>query len=310
MLILLSTENSLIIDFQSLGLTLNEAKVLIALVKLGNSAEVSEIVEISDVPRSKIYQALEGLESKQIVMRDEIKGSANVSRLVFDAPSRLISHLQSEKIQPIQMAAKRASSDLMEIANKRTGREGVHEVWIIKGINNIHRIEKEIIDSANYSILSNLYPDFLRPIEPNLIKAKKRGVKIKLVMLEDELTRLSKSVEVESISTYPITGISIEKFKRIIDIMPFEGRLKDNLLSTISLFGQFVVKRPNILIIDPDFENATALLIFESSINPPYSSAIQTINQDFVNTFSFLMDLILNIATNLKSLQDQYSNSA
>ncbi|UCE12516.1 MAG: hypothetical protein JSV04_10005 [Candidatus Heimdallarchaeota archaeon] len=305
----MSAENALIIDFQSLGLTLNEAKVLIALVKLGNSAEVSEIVEISDVPRSKIYQALEGLETKQIVMRDEIKGSANVSRLIFDTPSKLISFLESKKVRPVHMAAKRATNDLMEIASTEAGKEGVHEVWIIKGLNNINRIEKEIIDSAKHKILSNLYPEFLEPIITNLQKAKKRDVHIKLVMLENEVERLSESVEVESLSSYPITGISIEKFRSMIEILPFEGTQKENLLSTLTLFGQFLAKRPNFLMVDPDTDNATAMLIFESSINPPYSSAIQTKNQDFVNTFSSLMNLILTIATNLRSLQDQFSRS-
>lgn len=304
----MSVNESLITDLQSLGLTLNEGKVLIALVELGNSAEVSGIVEISDAPRNKIYQALEGLETKKIVIKDEIKGSANVYRVLFDNPSNLISYLQKGKILPIESAAKRSVDNLVKIASTRVEKEGIHEVWIIKGIDNINRIEKEIIDSARYTILSNLYPDFLEPIIPNLENAKNRGVSIKLIMLEEEVEQLNKLVPIETISTDPIAGISIEKFRSMIELIPFEGELKENVTSTITLFGQFLVERPNFLLIDPDSENATSLLIFKSTTAPLYSSAIQTKNKEFINSFSFLMDLILNIATNLKAVQDQHSD--
>ena len=305
----MSVDKLLIDDLQSLGLTLNEGKVLISIVKLRNSAEVSGIVEISNVPRNKIYQALEGLEKKRIVTKDEIKGSANVYRLLFDNPLQLISYLQNEKIHPIEIAAKRSTDNLAKIVSTRAEKEGVHDVWVIKGPDNISRIEKEIIDSANHTILSNLYPDFLEPIIPNLVNAKKRGVQIKLIMLDEEVDKLNKIVTIDSITTDPVTGISIEKFRNMIEFIPFEGELTENITSTISLFNQFLIKRPNFLLIDPDSKNATSLLIFKSTITPPYSSAIQTQNKDFINSFSFLMNLILNIASNLKTIQEQYSDS-
>ena len=88
-----------------------------------------------------------------------------------------------------------------------------------------------------------------------------------LLSLDEEVDQLNKLVTVDSVSTDPITGIGIEKFRSMIELIPFEGELKENVTSTISLFGQFLVERPNFLMIDPNSENATSLLIFKSYEN-------------------------------------------
>ncbi|MFX1516677.1 MAG: TrmB family transcriptional regulator [Promethearchaeota archaeon] len=299
----MSFNESLIDDLQILGLTLNEAKVLSTLVKLGSSATVTLISKHSDVPRNKIYQALNSLETKgRIVTVDEIKGSGNVYRLLFEDPASIVSHLQNLMIDPIEKAAKRSTKNLSAIAKTIEETEAIHEVWVIKGADNIVRTAKEIIDSANVLIISNLYPEFIEPIVPNIIKAKvERGVMLKLVMLDEEEEKLSNIVSLDQIST-EITGISIVKFKSMIDNLPFED-LQEKFTSILSLFHHFLNNRPNFLMIDPDTENANALLIFTSTMNPPYSTAIQTQNKEFINSFHFLMNLILELVDNLLSLQ-------
>jgi sugar-specific transcriptional regulator TrmB len=298
----LSFNESLIDDLQVLGLTLNEAKVLSTLVRLGSSATVTLISKHSDVPRNKIYQALAGLETKGIVTVDEIKGSGNVYRLLFEDSGSIVSHLQNLILDPIEIAAKRSTEGLTTIAKTIKETEAIHEVWVIKGADHIVRAGNEIIDSANILIISNLYPEFIEPIIPNIIKAKvERGVTLKLVMLEEEEEELSKLISLDQISS-EITGISIVKFKSMIDSLPFKD-LQEKFKSILSLFHHFSYNRPNFLMIDPDSENANALLIFTSTTNPPYSSAIQTQNKEFINSFHFLMNLILDLVDNLLSIQ-------
>ena len=299
----MSFNESLIDDLQILGLTQNEAKVLSTLVKLGSSATVTLISKHSDVPRNKIYQALNSLETKgRIVTVDEIKGSGNVYRLLFEDPASIVSHLQNLMTDPIEMAAKRSTKSLSAIAKTIEEKEAIHEVWVIKGTDNIVRAAKEIIDSANVQIISNLYPDFIEPILNDIIKAKvERDVMLKLVMLEEEEEDLSKRISLNQISNQ-ITGISIVKFKSMIDNLPFD-HLQERFNSILSLFHHFLNNRPNFLMIDPDSENANAFLIFTSTTNPPYSTAIQTQNREFINSFHFLMNLILELVDNLLSLQ-------
>ncbi|MFX0124480.1 MAG: helix-turn-helix domain-containing protein, partial [Candidatus Hodarchaeota archaeon] len=150
----MSTEELLIGDFQTLGLSQNESKTLIALVKLGGSGEVSEIEDMADIRRNKIYQALGGLISKNLVMRGEVKRSANTFRLLY-SPSDLISHLQKSIVNPIDIAAERSAQNLENLTT--TVEKTPHEVWMVKGDSNIIRIEEEIIDSATVSIVSNLF---------------------------------------------------------------------------------------------------------------------------------------------------------
>ncbi|MFX1507530.1 MAG: TrmB family transcriptional regulator [Promethearchaeota archaeon] len=299
----MSFNESLIDDLQVLGLTLNEAKVLSTLVRLGSSATVTLISKHSDVPRNKIYQALTGLETKGIVAVDEIKGSGNVYRLLFEDSKSIISHLQNLILDPIEIAAKRSTKSLASIAKTIEELEAIHEVWVIKGADNIVRTAKEIIDSANILIISNLYPEFIEPLISNIIKAKvERDVMLKLVMLDEETEELGNVVSLDQISD-EITGISIAKFKSMIDNLPFED-LQEKFTSILSLFHHFLDNRPNFLMIDPDSENANAFLIFTSTTNPPYSSAIQTQNKEFINSFHFLMNLIWELVDNLLSLQN------
>ncbi|MFX1249537.1 MAG: TrmB family transcriptional regulator [Promethearchaeota archaeon] len=295
----MSTNELLISDFQTLGLSQNESKTLLALVQLGGSGEVSKIEDKTDIQRNKIYQALGGLITKKLVLKGEIKGSANTFRLLYSNPSDLISYMQKSLVDPITIAAERTIQNLEKFTE--IPEKSPQEIWMIKGNSNIERIEKEIIDSAKVSIISNLFPEYIKPVISNLQNAIKRGIKVKLLMLEEETIQLN--VPLEEICSEHL-GINAGKLTKLAEMIPLEANPMLNPI--LDSLGQFLTIRPNFLFVDPKGENASGLLIIKSTTDTSYSIALQTFNQDFISSFKYLIDFIQNIAMNMKILQDQF----
>ncbi len=294
----MNIEEFLITDFQTLGLSQNESKTLLALFQLGGLGEVSKIEEKTDIRRNKIYQALGGLISKKLVLKGEIKGSANTFRLFYSNPSDLISYMQKSLTIPIEKAAERSTQNLAKMTE--TVEKTPQEIWMVKGNSNIERIEKEIIDSAEISIFSNLIPEYIEPVIPNLQNAITRGINVYLIMLEEETEQLKVSLDTICSEHLGINASKLETLGKMIpvDTNPIITPILDNL-------GQFLSIRPNFLFIDSETENPSGLLIIKSRKDTSHSIALQTYNQDFISSFMYLIEFIQSIALNLKMLQDE-----
>ncbi len=294
-------------DLQSLGLTRNEGKVLISMVKLGIPLEAPKISSISGVPRSKTYQVLEGLIEKSIIEKGEVQGKANIYRLLFNS-TEIITHLQNRLLKPIEKAATRSIRSMKEISNSmRYEEEGIQEVSLIQGQNSIERAIKRRIDSAKKSILTNITPEFVEPIEKSLENAKERGVDIDVIMLEEEAETLSKTMNIKKIFSVAI-GINLDKLKMMIDFMPKEiSPIAQNYLKkTVKNFGNFLENRPILFLIDQGTENPSSFLIIKSKLGEAHNTAVQTENKDFIESISAILNVILNIATSIKEIQNQF----
>lgn len=296
-------EKRLLDDLKTLGLTKNEGKVLFSLIKLGSSADAPKIAELSNIPRSKIYSTLEGLIEKNLVALDEIKGSANIYELLFD-PAEIAIHLQEKLIQPIEEATKRSAQNLSKIKLTSQKEESLQEISIIKGQEHVIRLMKKKIDSASDLIISNVFDYFIEPIIFNLRKAKKRGVQIRLILLEEECKNLEKSTAVESFSS-EITGVDIHKLKDLTETLPSEGVFKDLSLLLI-LFSQFLKERPNLLLVDPNTEFGSSILLSGSIADPSSVTAVRIANKNLISSIDKLMAVMFRFAETARSLQNQF----
>lgn len=303
-----SPEKILEDDLQSLGLTRNEGKVTIAMVKIGIPVEAPKISNISGVPRSKIYQVLQGLIEKSIITKGEVQGKANIYRLLFDA-TEIITHLQNRLSQPIEKAAERSIKNMNEMSNTISESvEGIQEVSLIQGQKHIERIIKLKIDSARASILTNISPEFIKPIAENFRNAKERGVEINVLMLEEETKELSESMNIEDFSS-TVIGINFEKLDSFVDNIPevISPLIKINLKSMITSFGIFLGNRPILFMIDKENEDPSSFLIIKSKLGKNHNTAVQTDNKDFIEAISAILNVILNIASSIKEMQTQFS---
>ncbi|MHA2074945.1 MAG: TrmB family transcriptional regulator sugar-binding domain-containing protein, partial [Candidatus Hodarchaeales archaeon] len=185
--------------------------------------------------------------------------------------------------------------------------EGIQEVSLIQDQKHIDRIIKLKIDSSKASILTNITPEFIKPITENFRTAKERGVDINVLMLEEETERFSESMNIEDISSTAI-GISIEKLRFIVDNIPeiISPSIKLNLKNIITSFGIFLGNRPILFLIDKETENPSSFLIIRSDLGEAHNTAIQTDNKDFIEAISAILNVILNVASSIKDIQTQF----
>jgi sugar-specific transcriptional regulator TrmB len=302
-----SPETILEDDLLSLGLTKNEGKVIIAMVKIGTPVEAPKISNISEVPRSKIYQVLEGLIEKSIIIKGVVQGKANIYRLLFDS-AEIITQLQNQLLHPIEEAVERSIKNMNEISNTMAESvEGIQDVSLIQGQKHIERIIKLKIDSSRASILTNITPEFIKPIAENFRTAKERGVDINVLMLEEETESLSEAMNIEEISS-TVIGINFEKLSLIVDNIPeiISPSIKLNLMNIITSFGIFLGNRPILFLIDKETKNPSSFLIIRSDSGKAHHTAVQTDNKDFIEAISAILNVILNVASSIKDIQTQF----
>lgn len=156
-------EEDIIRIMKSLGLTGNESRLYLALLKQ-NPATGYELSHMAGVPRSAIYAALSHLESLNLVN----SVGDRPRRFIPISPEALINHY-SHKIE----------QDLAELQTSLTAlshnAEGFH-VWYIKGYDNMVLKAREIIRKSKESLYFSVWPFEILALEEEIRQAIERNV--------------------------------------------------------------------------------------------------------------------------------------
>ncbi len=165
-----------------LGLTLNEAKVYVALIELG-TATPSDIATLSGVPVSKIYYILSELERKGIA--ESQQGKPKLYRAI--EPSRALKILLEKYIE-----ARKKAMKLFNMLESRERRRDARSMWIIRGRKNILNRLRVIIRSSKISLVAASTDEVLSLLSRDLLDAINRDVNISMVIYRtiDKNTRL------------------------------------------------------------------------------------------------------------------------
>ncbi|MEN2975123.1 MAG: helix-turn-helix domain-containing protein [Candidatus Caldarchaeales archaeon] len=166
----------------NLGLTDYEIKVYIALLEVGEST-ASKLSEIADVPYSKIYDVLESLERKGWI-------GTEGGRPAQYYPKSPITALESSRMRlerEFKSNEEIIRSELFPIYEGRGFREK-HDIWIIRGEENILMKIKDLLVSCEKELLiaaplitKNLLTFFL----PHLTYIFSRGGIVKIMLPND-----------------------------------------------------------------------------------------------------------------------------
>jgi sugar-specific transcriptional regulator TrmB len=137
-------EHAAVEALERLGLSNYEARVFLALQKLGTGT-AREIHEVAEVPRSQVYGAADALEERGLVeiQRSTPKRYRPVS---LDAAR---AHLTAE----LERERERAFEYLESVQRDRDGDETREDVWTIRGRGPIGERLVELASRANDSIL-------------------------------------------------------------------------------------------------------------------------------------------------------------
>jgi sugar-specific transcriptional regulator TrmB len=169
-------------------LNLYEAKIWLALLSKG-SATAGEISEISNVPRSRTYDILEGLEKKGFV----ISKLSKPIKYIAIAPSEVIERIKKKTLKEAEEKARKIEAlrdsefikELEAIYRHKVSQIPPNEkIGSIKGRFNLYNHIDYMIRSAEKEvIIMTTSKGFIRKIEvlrESMEKAAKRGVKIKI----------------------------------------------------------------------------------------------------------------------------------
>jgi len=167
---------------QKLGLKEYEAKSFVALSRR-QSGTAKDISETSEVPRTRVYDAIRVLESKGLVE------TQHSNPQVFRAVSidEAVNTLQSEYVKRTESL--RTTLNGLEPIDGDDQTEATHEVWSISGNEGITSRTRQLIEGATEELLivighRSVFTDQLADV---LQSAKERGVSVVIGTVDEDL---------------------------------------------------------------------------------------------------------------------------
>jgi sugar-specific transcriptional regulator TrmB len=142
----ISTQETATELLQQLGLKEYEARCFVALSRLGTGT-AKDISEISDVPRTRVYDAVRVLETKGLVEIQHTNPQQFRAVSVDEAARTLRSEYESR--------TEELRSTLTDLApaSQSTESEVAHEVWSLSGANALSARTDELVDAATDEVI-------------------------------------------------------------------------------------------------------------------------------------------------------------
>jgi HTH-type transcriptional regulator, sugar sensing transcriptional regulator len=160
---------------QSFGLTQYEAKAFMALVSTG-SASAYQISKVSGIPRARIYDILESLIDRGLVMAEETNnGGKTYQPLPVDAFLE-----QQKRIWTSSFEA--ASLGLKQLESRQPQRE--NHLSTIKGTEGILSFCRTLIQGASNQILLSMWSPMYDELLPYLQERVDKGCRIRGIVFE------------------------------------------------------------------------------------------------------------------------------
>lgn len=181
---------------QRLGLTSYEARVYVALEKL-QSATASEIANVSDVPRSQVYQTATELEERGFIEMQQANPTRYRVVPVDEVREQFEAQFQTDKRQAFEYI-KSIEGTLAE-----TNQESKAEIWTIRGRPNVATRTSQLLADAEHTVVYAARSDMLaseQAIADRLGELGERGVAVTLLTGEDVTVDVPDAVSVVQIS--------------------------------------------------------------------------------------------------------------
>ena len=167
---------------QELGLKEYEAKSFVALARLQRGT-AKDISETSEVPRTRVYDAIRVLESKGLVE------TQHSNPQVFRAVSidEAVNSLQSEYVERTESLRSILSG--LEPVDDGESTETTHEVWSISGEQGITSRTQQLIEGATEELILVIGHEsiFSDQLADQLQSAQERNVNVIIGTVNDEL---------------------------------------------------------------------------------------------------------------------------
>jgi sugar-specific transcriptional regulator TrmB len=174
-----------------LGLTTYEARVFIALQKLG-SGTASDVSDISEVPRSQVYGAAEGLEERGLV--ETKRSRPTVYRPIEPAAAR------QRLLDQLADAGAEAFEYLEAVRGSVDDRERSEDIWLVHGADAVvSRATELIADSREQVVYAADTPEMVEQVSEPLAAAAAAGADV-VVASADPAVRAAAADRFETVA--------------------------------------------------------------------------------------------------------------
>lgn len=188
-------ENEAITGLKQLGLTTYEARVFVALQKLGTGT-ASEISSVVDVPRSQVYGAAEELEDRGLVETQQSTPTAYRPVRLEQARRLLLDQLAQTGTETFNY--------LERVQDTHEGEERSESIWLINSRDAVISRAIEIAETAEQQLLYGV--DTVDALEDGILgtldDATERGVHV--VVASVNAAVLDAVPETDGYSTYQV----------------------------------------------------------------------------------------------------------
>lgn len=195
--------------FEQLGLTSYEAKVFIALHRLG-AGTARDVADITDVPRSQVYSVAERLEERGLLEVQQSNPIRYRPVSVDEARSTLRDEFEHEQ--------DRAFEYVESVKNEPAGEETQEDIWTVRGRDRVDDRTVDILSQASERIIfGTRLPELLtEDIEAALAERAAAGVRVVVVSRTNEIQNRFADVEGVIVDSPPAHRTDDQRSGRIV----------------------------------------------------------------------------------------------
>jgi sugar-specific transcriptional regulator TrmB len=181
-------------SLQRLGLSQYEAEVFVALVKLGTGT-ARDVTQVTDVPRSQVYGAAEGLDERGLVEVQQSNPLQYRPVTLEEARERLRSRYEDREA--------RAFDYLDDIRVERPDAdERQEDVWMVHGRESVATRTAQLVADAEERVLYGGGPDAMTAdLEAELCAQASNGVSVTVVSASEAVTERFESADTDGLTT-------------------------------------------------------------------------------------------------------------
>jgi sugar-specific transcriptional regulator TrmB len=206
-------------QLQTLGLSTYAARTFVALVSLGDGT-AQDVSEVADVPRTRVYDAVEELRSQGLV---DVQQSTP-KRFWPISTETTGRHFEQEYIHRVNRL--REALDALETTQRTVEQRGV---WTVTGREPVTERVVDFVETANEEVVFMTVEDLLsEALTDSLSAASDRGVSIRLAEMSDPTEamiqeRLPKAEPFESLWDWSDTPagrlLMVDREKTLVSVL-------------------------------------------------------------------------------------------
>ncbi|MFA9416876.1 TrmB family transcriptional regulator [Natrinema sp. HArc-T2] len=194
--------------FEDLGLTSYEAKVFIALHRLG-AGTARDVADITDVPRSQVYSVAESLESQGLLEVQQSNPIRYRPVSVDEARETLRARFEREQ--------DRAFEYVETVKREPAGEETQEDIWTVRGRDRVDDRTVDILSQADERIVfGTRLPELVTDtIERTLVERAEAGVTVVVVSRTTAVRDRFADHDVITVENPPAHGTEDQRSGRI-----------------------------------------------------------------------------------------------